>query len=355
MNRVDLHELAVHVTYPAISLFISCNTIGQYHKKINELLMRALDEITPRCDKKMLGIITEHCNKIQAQIPREGTHQGIACFISVHGARLYTVPFVLDEQLVVDTRYTISNLLMKLNRAVRYWVVVINNTTPYFFEGYEEQLTEVMHSHSTFVNGQQPVNIAQTAGLICDKKLKCRSATTEEFMKAIDKHLQHFMQSDPLPIVLVASESGQADFMNYSEYTDAVAGVVVTDDLLPMHDIAVRAWPLVEEYVSAHKKRALKQVREADEAQLTVCDSTHVWKLLHADAVRMICVDAQLHIPMCEDSAQSDVTKKADCGTLRAVDGVDEIIEYAHGKNISVYLCTAAELKKYHGLVAIKQ
>jgi len=355
MNRVDLRELAVHVTYPAISLFISCDTIGQYHKKIHELLLRAIHELTPRVDKKMLATITEHCNKIQAQIPTDGTYQGIACFISVHGARLYTVPFVVDEQVVVDKMYTVTDILTKLNRAVRYWVVVINKTTPYFFEGYQQQLTEVMHSHSTFVNGQQPVTIAQTARLICDEKLKCRNATTEEFVGAIDKHLQHFIHSDPLPIVLVASEASQADFMNHSEYTDAVAGVVVTDELLSMKDIAQRAWPLIEEYTDAHKKKALKQVREADEAQMCVYDIKTVWKLLHADSIRMLCVDEKLHVPVCEDIVQSAIAQKSDCGSLRAVDAVDEIIEYAHGKNIPIYLCTAAELKKYQGLVAIKR
>lgn len=362
MNRVDLRELAICHCKPSLTLLISCEDmrikVGRRVEKLHEMFGAAMKQIKEQYNEHELAGFVQEPHLLESQIEIDDpTCESVAIFVNKSVARAYALPFDLPDTTIINDMFACFEVQKVLNRIPRYWLLVIRHQIPYLFEGYESSVSEVIHRHTNW-QGEEVFEAEDLGGLVCDLPTQqwgaqCRYQNNEEFYAKVDAYLGHFLDVDRLPLVLLASAEDIEQFKKYSSYGKSVIASSEMIALLSQAQMAKMMWPSVKKYYDHQRTQHLHLIREACEAHLCLTNVADIWKVLHEDRVRMLCVEEQLHQAACEDLAHAKVTIKSSCGHLRSIDVIDDIIELALSKGITVSLYPKGELSAYHGIVAL--
>lgn len=356
MNRVDLKELGVSLAVPSITIYVSILGEVRPLEKLHHMFGKALAQAREQYPEKMDGLAKE-IQVYLAQINVEKNCESVVFFINKYVARAYALPFNLPDTINISNMFETKPILAILNRLPLAWVLVIRSHTPYLFEVYESALLEVVHRHNTWT-GEQVERLSDMGGEVCaipvtEWGAKCRYATPKEFMAKIDGYLKHFINANREPLVVVANIEDLDNFEQYSKHQEFAQMVSAVNDLFSHEELLKRAWPLIMKQYAAFQKEDLHELKDAVKAKLSVQGVEAVWTAARQDRIRLLCVDRKLQKAACENLATTVATPGTECGSLRPIDMVDEIIELARGKGIRVSFCDASELKAYGGIAAI--
>ena len=362
MNRVDLRELAICHCKPSLTLLISCehvrSKVDRRVEKLHEMFGAAMAQIKNQYNEHELAGFVQEPHLLESQIEIDDpTCESVAIFVNKTIARAYALPFDLPDTTIINNMFGCFEVQKVLNRIPRYWLLVIRNQVPYLFEGYESSVTEVVHRHTSW-QGEETFEAQDLGGLVCDLPMQqwgsqCRYQNIEEFYAKLDAYLRHFLEVDKLPLVLLAGGEDIEQFKKHSVYNKHVLVSSEMVALLSQAQMAKMMWPSVKKYYDHQRTQHLHLMREACEAHMCLTNVADIWKALHEDRIRMLCVEEQLHQTACEDLAHAKVTVKPSCGSLRSIDIIDDILELAISKNISVSLHPQDGLSAYHGIVAL--
>lgn len=367
MNRVDLKELGVSLATPSITVYITL--VGEVRplEKIHHMFGQALKEARQKFPENMNGIAQEIQAYI-AQINIEKDCKSVAFFMNKYVARAYALPFELKDAIYIEKMFVTKPILAILNRLPLGWVLVIRSHTPYLFEVYETALVEVVHRHNTWT-GERVERLSDMGGEVCEIPVtewgaKCRYATPQEFMTKIDGYLKHFIHDysahDGIPghahiepLIVFADQKDLMTFEKFSCYAEFAQTVAAARDLFSHEELLKRATPLIQKQYAQFKREDLHELKDALKAKLGVEGVEAVWTAARQDRIRLLCVDRSLQQPACEDLATTVAKPGTQCGSLRPIDMVDEIIELARGKGIRVSFYDDHELVVHGGIAAV--
>lgn len=308
-------------------------------------------------DHELAGFVKEpHLLESQIEIDDENC-KSVVIFVNKSIARAYALPFDLPDTTYINDMFACFEVQKILNRIPRYWLLVIRRQVPYLFEGYASTVTEVVHRHTSW-QGEEVFEAQDLGGLVCDLPAQqwgaqCRYQNIEEFYAKLDHYLRHFLEVDKLPLVLLAEGEDIEQFKQHSAYSKHVLVSSQMVALLSQTQMAKMMWSSVKKHYDHQRAEHLELMVDASEAHMCLTNAADIWKALHEDRIRLLCVEEQLHQAACEDLAHAKVTVKPSCGSLRSIDIIDDIIELAIGKNIPVSIYPKDALSAYHGIAAL--
>jgi len=356
MNHVDLRELSVHATSPALTVFVSLQNERRRVDKVNAMYGQARAEFKKKYPQDWEKILVD-VHVLLSHVDIEKDCLGVVLFLNKSLARAYPVAFEVQDTIFCGNHFLTRPLAHALNRLQRFWLLLLHNQTPYLFEGYDHTLSEVVHKHMTRT-GEESFEVQEAAGKVCTMPTQqwgpqCRYASVQDYIKKIDAYLDHFFSTEDLPLVVVGSRSDLEKFEQYSTFHEkiianhAIEGVFSTEALLKA------VLPAVRRHAAKIVKQELKELAQAHKANLTAQGAEAVFKIVRSDRARLVCVERQLQESACEDLATASAKKGTDCGSLKKIDIIDEVLELCASKGIRVALLDKGVMAEYDGIAAI--
>lgn len=355
MNHVDLGELAVHVTSPALTVYVALPYERRPLEKVQAAYAQACHEFKKKYPQDAAQVLAD-LHLLLSQVTLEAPAKTVIFFLNKYVVRAYVVPFELPDTIRCDTRFLLEPIMYTLNRTPHFWVLLLRQQTPYLFEGYHDALIEVVHKHVT-QQGERSYVIQDAAGNVCHLDSQqwgphCRYASEEEFIKKIDGYLEHFIEPHD-SLVIAGSKTDLETFATYSAFQKDVIASHHLEGLFSHEALLKALVPTVIKHEAKVVKQGLKEFMQASRAKLTVHGAEHVFKMLRADRVRLVCVEKDLHEAACEDLATASAAKGTDCGSLKPIDIIDEILELCVSKGVRYVVVEKGALADFQGIGAV--
>lgn len=356
MNYADIRELGVYQKGLAVSLYVVCNDRWGCINKINAMCLEAAAQVRTKYPNPEGEALAKKLESLYSRIPVESHIRGVALFINESITWVYPLPYTTEDAIIIANRFVTEGIVHNLGRAMRYWLLVLFHGKPFLFDGYDDTILEIVHRH-VLKDREEKVDINDLAGRVCREKtswgVNCRYATVKEFIRVVDRDLQHFIEADPLPIVCCADQQSLEAFRTYSYYADRVLLSIPIDHLYDREDLQEQLWPLVQKSYAHLQKEMLIKLQEACEAHLCAQGIVQVWRALHEGRAQFICISRGYTEQICALPATDTIVISSSChdGTIK--DGVDALIELA--LRLGVPLCWYSDnsLQEFSHVAAI--
>lgn len=341
MNRVDIQELRVPVSYPAITIIDQCN-IERLREHCRACLQQAKDH-------PLAGHLERELEAIIEQIACPLKEYMIGIFINKHAARVYIIPYALPPMVHVSSTFVVASVVRALNRAQRAWVLDFNPDYPQLYEAHGALLLPVERSRAQFAQAREsfdPVSeIPATCGIGEVPGAACRYPTVDELIKHLDMYVSRYVEQDPVPLVVVAQPEQEAIFKEVSRLaTSVVAYVHTLDDAWA----AVMRW-----YVEAIEHAFMELAHHADGKRVvsTLHDIEHAAR---EGRIEKLLVEHDYHRPGCEHGVTRALSpSQGSCPIdATAVDVIDELLEMVYSKGGQVLIVPNNTLDAYGRMVA---
>ena len=326
MNRIDIAEMHVHMSYPAITLVAKCDRVV-----IKERLDALLSSAEQSAD---LSKVRGNVNNILEHFFCPYGPKKIAILINKHIARVYSVPVDIEDYQEISHHFVLDPIIKSLNRKERYWVLVGQGDEARFYEGYTGELTEVVHTASGL-----PWHIGHPVCLY-KNDLAC-------LYSQIDRHIDRFFEQDPLPLLIVGSSKEQELFKTHSKYAQSVCAFA--SDLHQVPALAHTCYERLYRSTLTYADRGGSDVVSQNDVGYDQI-MKHAWQ----GSIETLLVEKGLTQKGCSDKITGEVATENACTTYQqSVDIVDAIIEEVKAKRGTVFLLPDGALSKYGGMVAI--
>lgn len=357
MNYSDIRELSLYRGTLSVSLCIVCNDRFGCINKITTLCLEAAHKVRERYDSPEGHALAKKLESLQSRIPVESHIQSVALFVNESIAWAYPLAYTVQDATYIDDHFVTDTIVRNLVRATRYWVLVLYHDKPFLFDGYDGTLLEIVHRHTTRT-GEERVTLNDLAGRVCGANpavwgRNCRYATKQEFVHHLDESLQHFIESDPLPIVCCGDTASIEAFRSYSEYADRILISLPLDRLYDREDLQVKVWSLVQRGYDHLRQEMLRNLQEACTAHLCVRGITSVWRALHEGRAQFICLEKKYEPSVCELRMSDDLTFSSTCRDGVIKNGIDVLLEVALRMGVPFCWYPASTLAQYSRVAAI--
>lgn len=316
MNRCDIQILRIHVGYPAITIIMPCDK-----EKIKAKFRDVVDKLSS--DDAIIASMEAHFEVMLTTLVCPLAQQSIALFINKYGARCYHLPFHMQELAVCDQTFKLDNIVARLNRLPRYWVLDCTAGMMKLYEGVEDFLIEVDKSH---------VVIDESGTLFVRKNH--------------GSGLGDYFEQDRLPICLIGSADDIYTFTMDSPFRERVVAKVA--------DVQ-KVWPAMQKYFEKRLRDTLKKLNTMDAGVEYVTELRAILKEARLGLVATLLFEDDYHLDACEENVTRQVTVGDEICPFgyQKISLIDQIIEAVCAKGGTLIVVPAGALQEYGRMVAI--
>ena len=334
MNRVDIQELRVHVSGPALTIITKNDTTF--------LLKRLTSFIdTIRSDYPEFAHADKQLEELLSGIKIPASASNLAFFMSKNLARLYPVcsqeypyPSDIDDVERIDHVFYVDSIVRALNRQNRYFVIACTPEKLRFYEGYDNQLAEIIDTKTgkTWSEVYGKINMQDPS--LCYKQL--------------DEHLDRYIEQEALPLLVIQNKKDElAGFSQYSKYSAQVCAYVDQE-----RDCAREANRCYEQ-----RYNEIFDKIDHKDGSVLLDMSPHYGKIAEAaieGRIASLVVSRFVVKPGCREHISGTYHAGGTCSiNAEQVDIIDEIIETVKAKRGNVTMAEPYKLEKYNNMVAL--
>lgn len=316
MNRCDIQILRIHVGYPAVTLVMPCN---------RELIKaKFMDIINHRSgDDALIASMVVHFDSMLDALTCAAHESSVALFVNHYGARCYHLPFQMPELVACDQTFKLDQIIARLNRLQRYWVLECAEGALRLYEGVEATLIEVHASHV----------VVDTAGSLFVRRAGASG-------------LGDYFEQDRLPICLVGPADAAHECVMDSPFRERVVRTVQE-----MSDV----WPAMEEYFAQRRADMQGVVGSMSAGVDYVTDLAMIVKEARIGAVARVFFEVDYHLDACEEEVTRQViTDAVQCPVgYQRISLIDQILESVCAKGGVLIPVPSGSLNNYGRLVAM--
>jgi hypothetical protein len=238
---------------------------------------------------------------------------GLAVFASAYHSELVDLPMPVEDRSVVDPSFATRDLVRALHRTPRHVLLVLS--------GHEARLFDAAAGTLAPAAG---AGFPLTAPV---DRHGSRGGT--EFLRAVDAALGGYLRAHPAPVVLAAAEPTASTFRGMSRHLGRLAGVIPGNHLrTPLPELAVRARPLLEQYLASREHEALELVATRQGQDRVVLGVDACWLASRWERPEMLAVEDGYRVPAALSDDGDTLTPVADPRAPGVLDdAVDELIE----------------------------
>ncbi|HLZ62156.1 MAG TPA: hypothetical protein VKR06_34865 [Ktedonosporobacter sp.] len=358
MNRQDIRLLQSIHDYPALSILLPTHRTRPANSgdplRVKNLVTEAKKRLLNEYSKRDLEPLFARLDKIVSEIDYEHTLDGLAIFVNRDVARQFSLPFTPKERVIVDETFATRDLVMALNHAQRYWVLVLSEKPARLYSGLRDALSEVTGEGFPLVHTGPGGTGPLPGGKGIDNSAY-RDDQQRHFFRQVDAALKPILANDPLPLVVVGIDRNQAFFKEVSQHTSSIIATLHgSHDKTSAHELAKLVWPLVEAYLAEQSRSTLKELDAAVNAQRYVSTMGEVWRAAQEGRGRTLVVEEGFHYPARLEGDGRSITPAEDPTAPDVVDdAVDEAIETIIAKGGKVVFVDDGALKEHQHIALI--
>jgi hypothetical protein len=355
MNRHDLQLLQQVQGYPALTITLPTYRTSPDNRRdpirVKNLADQATNRLLAEFGKRDLTALLKGLNELVASLDYSRMEEGLALFVNHDMARAVTIPFRLEERVILDDNFYTRDIVYALNRTPRYWLLTLNEKATRLFECTRESAEEIRTEGFPLTHTGAGGATAVAAGP-AGRSSAHRDERHRQFFRDVSAALKPFMDDDPLPIALIGVDRYLSFFREVSSYrAQVVAAVAGSHENTKAHELGRLAWPAVKAALAQKREAELVQLEKAVSERRAAFDINEIWQAAHEGRGRLLFVEEDFHYPARLDESGTRLLA-ADDPTAPDVmdDAVDEIIEEVLRLKGDVIFTDSGKLGPHHGM-----
>jgi len=358
MNRHDVKLIQAIMGYPCISITLPTHRTAPENKqdpiRVKNLIRQAADRLLEEFPKREMEPLLIRLEKLAEGIDYNSLLDGLVLYANQDFSHSFTVPFSLNERVVIDDTFLTRDLVYALNHTTRYWTLLLSEQPTRLFEGTRETLVEVTSEGFPFTH-TGPGGGKRLPGGEGVSKSAYRDEYHRQFFRSIDKGLKAYMDDDHLPLVLVGVDRHLAFYNEISDYKeDILTQITGNYDKTSPHDLGQMVWPEVNEKMQDRKLKALDQLGKAVGERKAAVEINDIWRKAGHGRGHLLLVEKDFHFPARIDESNQHLTYAEDQTSPDVIDdAVDEIIETVLSMSGQVIFMDNGQLEDYQRMALV--
>lgn len=354
ITRQDLKQLQSLTKVLALSILLPTHRSFPDNKQDPILVKNLVDEAKERLgtefSNRELEPLLKHLDSLASEIDYPHTLDGLALYVGHDFAQRYYLPFTVPARVVIDQTFATRDLVYGLHRELRYWVLLLSQSSTRLLAGTGETLEEVQDQ--TFP--MQMTGPGATTALPFDSDSSYMDDRHRRFFQQVDSALASYAGGEELPLVIGGVDRQISFFQEVSQFKGAIAGVLSGNlDRATIPELTPQVWEIVQSVREAQRADALHELDDAVGAQKVVSTIEEVWRLAQEGRGKRLLVEKNYHVPaVVTDNGGLEIVAQAG-GTDVMDDAVDEIIEAVLAKGGTVTLVEDGALADYQQVALI--
>ncbi len=354
ITRQDLNYLQSLLKVPALSILLPTHRAFPENKQdpilVKNLVSEATERLGAEFPQRELEPLLKRLDTIVGEIDYPHTLDGLALYVSHDFAQLYYLPFAVPARVVIDQTFATRDLVYGMNRALRYWVLLLSQASTRLLAGTGETLEEVHDQRFTM----QMTGPGATTALPYEADSSYLDDRHRRFFQQVDSAFSAYAKDEGLPLIVGGVDRQVSFFQEVSQHGAAIAGTLSGNfDKVPVHELEPQAWAIIQTVREHQRVSAIQELETAVGAQKVVSTIEEVWRLAQEGRGKLLLVEKNYHVPaILTDDGQFEQVDQVG-GVQVMDDAVDEIIEVVLAKGGSVAIVDDEALSAYQNIALI--
>jgi peptide subunit release factor 1 (eRF1) len=372
MKKSRLDELRAANQYPCVSLILPVHRHAPENAQDQVRVKNMISEATKQLDQKMshhdAAPIVERLTELVDSIDFEHVLDGIALFVNAELAFRVDLPFSPKERVLVSDHFVIRDVVRMVNRAARYYVVVLSEKKTRLLLGTTNHLVEhrgprrMRDAQKDFPmvdTGKGGESRAHDGEVI--KMAQRRDEYHRQFFRMVDHALGDHLKEEDLPVVVIGIGRYQAFFNEVGRHNDHIIGTVSgTHDHTHLPELTNLVWPIVQKNMQEQRKLMLAKLADAVGKHKFAAGLSDVWSKAEEGAVYTLLVEeGYIEKAIIEEGGTHPLVSgpsmrdHKDCPGARVDDAVEELVELVLNKGGKVTFVESGALSGHDRVAAI--
>ena len=355
MTRKELERLQSITGYPCITIYIPTHRTMPERQKdrimVKDMVGKAVDLLLKEFSKEDIMAFVSVLDKMGEDIDYTKLLDGIAIFVNKDLAELYLLPFPVKERVTIGNHFALTDIYGALNESPHYWVLALCRKGTRLFEGYREDLKEVIDTPKEQNNQQGfpftwqwEVTSDRTLGAVSrgDRDAAYITRLQELFMHQVDEALCKHLNKDDSPLIILGTIENCSEFKKVSKHNPRIIAQCKGEyaECTP-HEIATAAWPIMQKCLAQNCDVAIKSFIEQLATGKAIFGIDDVWKAAQEGRIHRVLVEEDFHVlrdPELTDPSKLKM-KEATFNLEAKYDAVEQVLDAVfktRGKTIFV-------------------
>lgn len=296
MNRREVTLLQSVKSAPAVSILVPTHRTSPANKqdpiRVKNLIVAAADRLATTYAKRDAEPVLMRLESLAKDIDYSHLLDGLALFVNRDFASAHVLPFAVQERVVIDDTFATRDLVYALNRAQRYWLLVLSEQPTRLYAGAMDSLSEVVDEHFPLTFKEPEVSTSRTAGSRGFDKATLMDEKHKHFFRAVDTAFGPHAVADPLPLLVAGVEHYLAFFRDVSKHTQLIAGELKGNfDKTTVHELEKSCWSHLQSWLDHGEAAALKSLTDAIGAHHAALGIDDVWAAADAGRGAVLLVE----------------------------------------------------------------
>ncbi len=361
LSQEDIRELQEQRDYPSVSILLpvyaaSAEDRHQTPIRVKNLVREAEERLLKEFARRDIAELLDRLHGLAAGIDYERGAFGLALFANSAYAKLFYLPFLVEERVCVNHAFATRELVLARHRSPRYHVLSLTEKAAYFYDGVRDRLREVEDFGFPVrrdVDGVE-VELPDTFGV---EVTALHDREERDYFNRVEHALESVQNHAPVPLALAGVERTLVYFDEATAHRgkpkfNAVARLHGNFEKLSLRELETKIWPLVEQGMKAGLERVKMRLEDAAGDNRKATGLREVW-----EAARQGRVDTLLVEENYQQTARVTDTglqvADAPAGSDVLHDAVDDTLEQVLGTKGEVYFFAPGELAGYGHIAAI--
>jgi hypothetical protein len=354
ITRQDLKQLQSLTNIPALSILLPTHRTSPENKQdpivVKNLVNEAIERLSEEFSTRELAPLLKNLETLVDEIDYSQTLGGLALYVSHDFAKLYHLTFSVPARVIIDKTFATRDLVYGLHRELRYWVLLLSQSSTRLLAGTGEILEEINDQNFA----AQMTGPGATAPLPFDADSSYRDDRHRRFLQKVDSDFTYYAEDESLPLIVGGVDRQVSFFQEVSQHAQAIAGNLLGNfDKVSIHELMPQVWPIVQSVREEKRINALQQLDDAVSAQKFVSTVGEAWRLAQEGRGKLLLVEKGYHEPaiLSENGGIELVDQPG--GTEVMDDAVDEVMEAVLAKGGDVVLVEDGTLAVHQRIALI--
>jgi len=253
-----LNELAKQQGSPMLSIIISTNMKsfsekGKIKLKLKNGISLAEKELKQKFGEENTKKLIRSANSLTKQINLDHVEKGIGIYVSPGFEKLVSFPFAVQDKVVVDNFFEISDIHDNLDQMVEYSVMLMSRHMVRLFKGLGNKIEEVEDSNFPFLFEDQ-FQVARTSphSLYNMEESEIDQARLDNYYRKVEKLLSTYTKENP--VIIMGGIKSMSDFRTVRKNKYKVLAEISGNfDKFKVHEVSHLILPEIEKYIEERK------------------------------------------------------------------------------------------------------
>lgn len=252
--KAILKELRQQEAEPMLSIVVSTQVKsfaekGKLKLKLKNGINEAARELKLNYDEETARKIINSTKSLAKKINLNHLENGIGLYVAPGFEKLISFPFSVEDKVVVDAAFEVSDIQETLDKMLEYSVVLLSRRMARLFTGSGNRVEEIENEHFPFYfENQFQVHRTAPHSFYNMEESDIDQARLDNYYRKIEQLIHPHVTGKP--IILMGTIKSLGDFNSVSKSKHLILAELTGNfDKFKAHEVAAMVWPKVEKYI----------------------------------------------------------------------------------------------------------